>query len=107
VSAGDKEYDMIIMRHDVGVRWPDGKRDTHHIDLVVYGDQDHAGGFSAMAKTVGYPTAIATEMVLQGEWNLTNILPYPLLSFTQVNYVPSLDCEIFLPLCIEYRVDSG
>jgi len=65
--SGDKEYDMIIMRHDVGIRWPDGKRDMHHIDLVVYGDQDHEGGFSAMAKTVGYPTAIAAKMVLEGQ----------------------------------------
>ena len=64
--SGDKEYDMIIMRHDVGIRWPDGKRDMHHIDLVVYGDQDHEGGFSAMAKTVGYPAAIATKMILEG-----------------------------------------
>lgn len=65
--AGDKEYDMIIMRHDVGILWPDGKRDMHHVDLVVYGDQDHEGGFSAMAKTVGYPTAIASKMILEGE----------------------------------------
>ncbi|XP_067935063.1 alpha-aminoadipic semialdehyde synthase, mitochondrial-like isoform X2 [Watersipora subatra] len=67
LAFGDKEYDMIIMRHDVGIRWPDGKRDMHHIDLVVYGDQDHEGGFSAMAKTVGYPTAIASKMILEGE----------------------------------------
>lgn len=67
---GDKEYDMIIMRHDVGIRWPDGKRDMHHIDLVVYGDQDHEGGFSAMAKTVGYPTAIASKMILEGAWKI-------------------------------------
>ena len=57
---------MIIMRHDIGIVWPDNKRDIHHVDLVVYGDQDHPGGFSAMAKTVGYPTAIASKMILEG-----------------------------------------
>lgn len=34
------------------------------INLVSYGEPQ---GYSAMAKTVGYPTAIATKMVLDGE----------------------------------------
>ncbi|XP_044048129.1 alpha-aminoadipic semialdehyde synthase, mitochondrial isoform X3 [Siniperca chuatsi] len=58
------ERDMIIMRNDVGLRHPTGELETKHISLVVYGDPN---GFSAMAKTVGYPAAIAARMVLDGE----------------------------------------
>ena len=52
------------MRHDIGVEWPDGSTETNNIDFVVYGEPH---GYSAMAVTVGYPTAIATQMVLDGE----------------------------------------
>ncbi|XP_036374134.1 alpha-aminoadipic semialdehyde synthase, mitochondrial [Megalops cyprinoides] len=58
------ERDMIIMRNDVGIRHPTGELETKHISLVVYGDPS---GYSAMAKTVGYPAAIAARMVLDGE----------------------------------------
>uniref|UniRef100_A0A7N8WTS4 Aminoadipate-semialdehyde synthase n=1 Tax=Mastacembelus armatus TaxID=205130 RepID=A0A7N8WTS4_9TELE len=58
------ERDMIILRNDVGLRHPTGELETKHISLVVYGDPS---GFSAMAKTVGYPTAITARMVLDGE----------------------------------------
>ena len=38
----------------------------HDISLVAYGDPD---GYSAMARTVSIPTAIAADMVLNGnEW---------------------------------------
>ncbi|KAG8196322.1 hypothetical protein JTE90_013807 [Oedothorax gibbosus] len=58
------ERDVIILRHNIGIQWPDNKNEMRHIDFVVYGDQ---GGYSAMAKTVGYPAAIATKMVLENE----------------------------------------
>ena len=56
---------MILMHHDVGILWPDGQREQRRIDLVSYGD---INGSSAMAKTVGLPTAIATKMVLDGQY---------------------------------------
>lgn len=59
------ERDMIILRNDVGLRHPTGELETKHISLVVYGDSN---GFSAMAKTVGYPAAIAARMILDGQW---------------------------------------
>lgn len=65
LSCSDKcERDMIILRNDVGLRHPTGELETKHISLVVYGDPS---GFSAMAKTVGYPAAIAARMVLDGK----------------------------------------
>ncbi|KAF7654966.1 hypothetical protein LDENG_00062300 [Lucifuga dentata] len=63
--AFDKgERDMIILRNDVGICHPTGELETKHVSLVVYGDPD---GFSAMAKTVGFPTAIVARMLLNGE----------------------------------------
>uniref|UniRef100_A0A7N6B1M8 Saccharopine dehydrogenase (NAD(+), L-glutamate-forming) n=1 Tax=Anabas testudineus TaxID=64144 RepID=A0A7N6B1M8_ANATE len=64
LSFGKGERDMIMMRNDIGLRHLTGELETRHISLVVYGDHN---GFSAMAKTVGYPAAIAARMVLDGE----------------------------------------
>ncbi|KAM6937642.1 alpha-aminoadipic semialdehyde synthase, mitochondrial [Xenentodon cancila] len=64
LSFDEGERDMVIMRNDVGIRHPTGELETKHISLVVYGEPN---GFSAMAKTVGYPAAIAARMVLEGE----------------------------------------
>ncbi|CAL8360409.1 unnamed protein product [Lota lota] len=58
------ERDMIILRNDVGLRHPTGELETKHVGLVVYGEHN---GFSAMAKSVGYPAAIAARMMLDGE----------------------------------------
>ncbi|KAF4081396.1 hypothetical protein AMELA_G00160900 [Ameiurus melas] len=82
--AFDKgERDMIIMKNDIGIRHPTGELEMKHISLVVYGDPY---GFSAMAKTVGYPAAIAARMVLDGELN-TKGLVVPL---TKTIYSPVL-----------------
>lgn len=62
---GTGERDMIVMRSEIGLRHPSGHLEDKFIDLVVYGDNK---GYSAMAKTVGYPTAIAAKMVLDGKW---------------------------------------
>uniref|UniRef100_A0A673N5F1 Alpha-aminoadipic semialdehyde synthase, mitochondrial n=1 Tax=Sinocyclocheilus rhinocerous TaxID=307959 RepID=A0A673N5F1_9TELE len=64
LSFAKGERDMVVMRNDVGIRHPTGELETKHISLVVYGDPN---GYSAMAKTVGYPAAIAVRMVLSGE----------------------------------------
>ncbi len=58
------ERDIIVMRNNVGLRHPTGELETKHISMVVYGDPS---GFSAMAKTVGYPAAIGARMVLDGQ----------------------------------------
>ena len=62
---------MILMQHDIGVQWGDGSLEDHQLSLVAYGD---VGGFSAMAKTVGLPTGIATKMVLTGTYKFTYII---------------------------------
>lgn len=57
------ERDVLIMRHDVGVEWSNRQEETIHVNFVIYGNPT---GYSAMAATVGYPTAIAAKMVLEG-----------------------------------------
>lgn len=64
VISDKGERDLVIMKNDIGIRHPTGELEMKHISLVVYGD---ANGFSAMAKTVGYPAAIAARMVLDGK----------------------------------------
>ncbi|XP_054153876.1 alpha-aminoadipic semialdehyde synthase, mitochondrial-like [Oppia nitens] len=64
LSYGPNERDIIIMRHNIGIEWPDGSKEQKNINFVVYGDPN---GYSAMAKTVGYPAGIAAKMVLNGE----------------------------------------
>jgi alpha-aminoadipic semialdehyde synthase len=74
LAFGPGERDLIVMRHDVGVKWSDNSEESHHIDLVVYGD---ANKYSAMAATVGFPTGIAAKMVLDGEIQKRgSILPF-------------------------------
>lgn len=60
----DGEQDMIVMQHRIVLVDPDGNKTFHRSTLIEKGDQ---GGFSAMAKTVGYPAAIAADLILQGE----------------------------------------
>ncbi|CAA3006406.1 alpha-aminoadipic semialdehyde synthase, mitochondrial [Olea europaea subsp. europaea] len=60
------ENDLIIMRIMFDIEWADRAREEKCLTMVVYG-QEAMGGFSAMAKTVGYPAAIASKMVLEGE----------------------------------------
>ena len=61
VEAGER--DLVILRHEVLILWPDGRRELRGINLVEYGE---INGHSAMAKAVGFPAAIAAKMILDG-----------------------------------------
>ncbi len=58
------EQDMIAMQHRFVLVDKNGVKKFHRSTLVEKGE---AGGFSAMAKTVGYPAAIAADMILSGQ----------------------------------------
>ncbi|XP_061697496.1 alpha-aminoadipic semialdehyde synthase, mitochondrial isoform X2 [Syngnathoides biaculeatus] len=64
LSFGSGERDMIVLRSDFGLRHPTGELESKRVSLVAYGED---GRFSAMAKAVGYPAAIAARMLLDGE----------------------------------------
>ncbi|XP_051007819.1 alpha-aminoadipic semialdehyde synthase, mitochondrial isoform X2 [Acomys russatus] len=84
LSYGPEEKDMIVMRDSFGIRHPSGHLETKIIDLVVYGDFN---GFSAMAKTVGLPTAMAAKMLLDGEIQARGLMG----PFTKEIYGPILE----------------
>ncbi|KAJ8381673.1 hypothetical protein SKAU_G00024510 [Synaphobranchus kaupii] len=77
------EKDMVILRNDVGIRHPSGELETKQISLVEYGDPN---GYSAMAKTVGYPAAIAARMVLDEEIDTKGLV----IPLTKKIYGPAL-----------------
>lgn len=58
------ETDLVVLRHELGVTWSDGKREKREVTMTVRGEP---GKHTAMAWTVGLPTAIAAKMVLDGE----------------------------------------
>ncbi|XP_041988048.1 alpha-aminoadipic semialdehyde synthase, mitochondrial [Aricia agestis] len=57
------ETDLVVLRHEIGVTWSDGRRERREVTMAVRGGPTH----TAMARTVGLPTAIAAKMVLDGE----------------------------------------
>ena len=63
-AAGER--DMVIMHHVFGVERKDGSQERQTSTMVAYGDPS---GYSAMAKTVGLPAAIAAEMILNGTFD--------------------------------------
>ncbi|XP_074840212.1 alpha-aminoadipic semialdehyde synthase, mitochondrial isoform X2 [Carettochelys insculpta] len=84
LTFGAGERDMIVLRNEIGIRHPSGHLEDKFINLVVYGDDK---GFSAMAKTVGYPTAIAARMVLDGEIDAKGMV----VPLTKNIYAPILE----------------
>ncbi|XP_004926544.2 alpha-aminoadipic semialdehyde synthase, mitochondrial [Bombyx mandarina] len=58
------ETDFVVLRHELGVTWSDGKKEKREVTMTVRGDP---ASHTAMARTVGLPTAIAAKMVLDGE----------------------------------------
>ncbi|KAG0307666.1 hypothetical protein BGZ98_010135 [Dissophora globulifera] len=58
------ERDMVVLHHEFGVALKDGSEQTRTSTLVSYGAFET---YTAMAKTVGLPAAMATEMLLKGE----------------------------------------
>ncbi|XP_014245986.1 alpha-aminoadipic semialdehyde synthase, mitochondrial isoform X2 [Cimex lectularius] len=64
LALGERERDVVVLRHDVGILWPNGNRELRGITLVEYGQ---INGPTAMARTVGLPAAITAKMVLDGE----------------------------------------
>ena len=65
LSYGPNERDIVILHHEVGFTRPSLSQEQSELktlDMIIYGDEK----YSAMAKTVGLPAAIATRMLLEG-----------------------------------------
>lgn len=83
LNLGENERDIVILRHEFVVHWPDNTREEKGVNFVVYGKP---GGHSAMALTVGYPAAIATKMLLDGEIQERGVI----LPFAPDAFIPIL-----------------
>ncbi|KAI8065099.1 Saccharopine dehydrogenase-domain-containing protein [Gongronella butleri] len=63
LSYAPGERDMCAMHHEFGIEDVNGNRETLTSTLVQFGEEN---GTTSMAKTVGLPAAMATELVLDG-----------------------------------------
>ncbi|KAJ3042649.1 hypothetical protein HDV00_006928 [Rhizophlyctis rosea] len=78
------ERDMVAMQHEFGIEWSTGKKERRTSTLIAYGDP---GIHSAMAKTVGLPAAIATDLLLSGNVTRKGVIG----PMTKDVYVPMLE----------------
>lgn len=83
LSYGPGERDIIILINRVIVKWHDGSLEEKISRLVVYGESH---GMLAMSKMVGYPVAMATKMLLDGELQRSGLI----LPISQDIYQPIL-----------------
>ncbi|KAK2059983.1 saccharopine dehydrogenase [Colletotrichum caudatum] len=65
MQFGEGERDIVILQHKFEVELKDGTKQTRLSTLVEYGSTD-PNGYSAMAKLVGIPCAVAVKQVLDG-----------------------------------------
>ena len=65
------ERDMVMLQHKFEIEHKDGRKETRTSSLVEYGDPK---GYSAMARLVGVPCAVACLMVLDGRISKRGVL---------------------------------
>lgn len=63
MQFGENERDLVILQHKFGIEWADKTTEIRTSTLVEYGTP---GGYSAMAKLVGVPCAVAVKQILNG-----------------------------------------
>ncbi|MCF6319198.1 MAG: saccharopine dehydrogenase, partial [Proteobacteria bacterium] len=64
LSYKTQEKDMVVLQHKFVIKKPDGSRYFISSVLKEIGDSN---GYSAMAKTVGYPIAMAAQLIADGK----------------------------------------
>lgn len=87
----EKERDLVMLQHKFEIEHADGSRETRTSTLCEYGV---VGGYSAMAKTVGVPCAVAVKQVLEGK-------------ISQKGVLAPMSWEICEPLMRELEVKYG
>ncbi len=61
MEIGKNDRDMIVMFHEFGAEYPDGRKERITSTFVDYGI---VGGDTSIARTVGLPAAIGVKMVI-------------------------------------------
>ncbi len=62
LQYGKDEYDMVAMHHSITAKFDDGSIEDHTSSLQAFGNET----MTAMCRTVGYPTAATTDLILRG-----------------------------------------
>ncbi|ODA76853.1 hypothetical protein RJ55_07369 [Drechmeria coniospora] len=73
MQFAEGERDMVLLQHKFEVELKDGTKQTRLSTLCDYGSTE-AGGYSAMAKLVGIPCAVAVKQVLDGTLSERGVL---------------------------------
>jgi len=81
-TLGSEDKDMIVMQHQFEYV-QNGEQKKLNSSLLVFGDDPR---YTAMAKTVGLPLAIATKLILSGEINSVGVK----IPTTKDIYIPVL-----------------
>jgi saccharopine dehydrogenase (NADP+, L-glutamate forming) len=63
-----------MLQHKFEITWQDGKKELRTSTLAEYGAPEGSGGYSAMAKLVGVPCAVAVLLVLDGTIHQKGVL---------------------------------
>lgn len=74
MGYAEGERDMVMLQHKFFIEHADGRKETRTSTLTEYGEKEGSGGYSAMAKLVGVPCAVAVLMVLSGEISQKGVL---------------------------------
>ena len=74
MSYAEGERDLIIMKHIFEIETSEGKKKLLHSTMIASGDRIGSSGFSAMAKTVGFTTAIGVNLILEGKIKARGVL---------------------------------
>ncbi len=84
LQYAEGERDMVVMQHRYDVETADGQHEVHHSQLIAYGDTD---GTTAISRTVSWPAAIASSLVLDGKLELRGVQ----IPIKKQIYAPILD----------------
>ena len=74
MSYQNGERDFVIMKHIFEIEMADKSTKVLHSTLIGTGDKIGSKGFSIMSKTVGYTTAIAVNLILEGKIKAKGVL---------------------------------
>jgi len=86
MQYAEGERDMLVMKHTFVAEFPqEKKRRTYVTELIDYGLPN---GDTSMSRTVSYPVAIATRLVLEGKYKHLTGLQLPM---TKEFYDPILN----------------
>ncbi|KAI9679067.1 MAG: Saccharopine dehydrogenase [NADP(+), L-glutamate-forming] [Trizodia sp. TS-e1964] len=99
MQYGPGERDMVMLQHKFEIEHKDGSKETKTSTLVDYGDPK---GYTAMAKLVGVPCAVAVKQVLNGTISEKGILA-PMTKAINAPLIRELK-EKYGIECIEQRI---